>query len=317
MSAPLLTTDDWLLTTMLFMEYQVAGLCQSCGNPIELTGLSICPNCQAQGVSVSTAVPPERESETNRPPWGLAVAIVMWALFTLSIFIVPFISILIWAQVKGVTIGRSGEGILNNPEAILVSIAAVSVAHALMILLGLGVVTGGWTRRFSKAVGWSWHPRFKLRHAMVTVLLLYAVTFLLSNVLPSAETDFDKMLKISQAVRIVIAVLAVVTAPLIEELVYRGILYPAVHAKFGRTTAIGVVGALFALVHFPQYGGSTLILVSITLLSFVLTGVRAFTGRLLPCYVVHLLYNTVGAMLILMDYATISPWELTFLARIR
>ena len=121
----------------------------------------------------------------------------------------------------------------------------------------------------------------------------------MSKILPGGKTEFDKILEASASVRLVVAALAVVTAPLVEELVYRGLLFPAVEAKFGRVTALISVTLIFAGAHFWQYGASKLILVSITLLSFLLTAIRARTGKLLPSYAVHLLYNATVAGLIL------------------
>jgi hypothetical protein len=292
------------------MSYEVTPLCQSCGRAIDLPAGSwpLCRECHTRTISFGlTDAAPEPESDPNRPPWSLSAAIVVWGLFTLSIVIVPTIALFIWAQVTGVPPHRFVEEIQKNPEAGLVGIAATLGAHILMTMVAWGLVTSGWTRRFSPTVGWSWHPRFKLRHASATVVLLYGLTFLLSYVLPTAKTQFDELLEISHAIRLVVAGLAVVTAPFIEELIYRGILYPAIHAKLGPIAAVGVVSGLFALVHVPQYSSSMLILVALLLLSFVLTAVRAVTGRLLPCYVIHLLYNGVGATLILTGYATIFP----------
>jgi hypothetical protein len=231
----------------------------------------------------------------------LGAAIGLWLLFTLSILIVPSIGVVIWAHIRNVPL--VAEAIVKNPEAVLVNIAAIFVAHAMMVIVAWGIATHGWTERFTRAVGWTWHPRFKFRHSAAVVILLYGISYLLTLVLPSGKTEFDELLETSQAVRIIVAVVAVVSAPFIEELVYRGILYPAIHVRLGPVAAVFVVSGLFALVHLPQYWGSTLIVVALLLLSFVLTGVRALTGRLLPCYVIHLFYNGIGSALILAGYA--------------
>jgi hypothetical protein len=40
---------------------------------------------------------------------------------------------------------------------------------------------------------------------------------------------------------------------------------------------------------------------SISLLSFVLTFIRARTGRLLPCFVIHLVFNGVQSCIIVLE----------------
>jgi membrane protease YdiL (CAAX protease family) len=117
--------------------------------------------------------------------------------------------------------------------------------------------------------------------------------------LPHKETDMEKFLKMGPAVRIMVAALAVVTAPLIEEIVYRGVIYSTVESLMGKVAAVTSVTLLFALVHAPQYWGSVAALTSILSLSFVLTLLRAWTGKLLPCFATHLVYNSVQALALL------------------
>ncbi|MBI3949548.1 MAG: CPBP family intramembrane metalloprotease [Acidobacteria bacterium] len=268
---------------------------------------SLCPECRQPEIMTYVPTPHvRRPADPDRPPWSLAAALVVLVLFMLTMMIIPAIAVSIWAQLKGIAITPSNqEQILANPQANLVGVVATLIVHGLTLLTAWTVITG-WERRFRDVIDWSWHPRFKLRQAVITVVLLYGVAWVLQHFLPSGETAFDKLLQSSQSIRIAVAVLAVVTAPIVEELVYRGVLYPAIQARFGRMMAIVVVAGSFAVVHFMQYWGSALILVSLTLLSFVLTAVRAYTGKLLPCYVIHLFYNLIGVTLILVGYALIK-----------
>ena len=101
------------------------------------------------------------------------------------------------------------------------------------------------------------------------------------------------------AIRIMVAALAVVTAPLIEEIVYRGMIYSSVEGLMGKSAAVTFVTLLFALVHAPQYWGSAAALTAILSLSLVLTLLRAWTGKLLPCVATHLVYNAIQAVVLL------------------
>jgi len=100
---------------------------------------------------------------------------------------------------------------------------------------------------------------------------------------------------------LIIAFLAVATAPLVEESIYRGILYPAIERTAGAKAAVILVTLLFAIPHVPQYWPNLGVISSITLLSVVLTLVRARTGRLLPCVVVHLVFNGIQSVIILLE----------------
>lgn len=144
---------------------------------------------------------------------------------------------------------------------------------------------------FFQTLGWRWHPQFRWGHAVAAAFLMFGVAAGISQVLPHHETDMDKILKMGVFVRILVVVLAVLMAPLVEEVVYRGVVYSAVERLGGKAVGVVTVTAIFALVHVPQYWGSAAAITAIVTLSLVLTLLRAWTGSLLPCVVMHLVYN--------------------------
>src|SRR5262249_15817555 len=109
-------------------------------------------------------------------------------------------------------------------------------------------------------------------------------------------TDLEKLLKLGMAIRIMVAALAVATAPLIEEIVYRGVIYMSIEGLMGKGVAVSFVTLLFALVHAREYWGGCASLTAILSLSFVLTVLGAWTGKLLPCVATHLVYNAIQAV---------------------
>ena len=69
---------------------------------------------------------------------------------------------------------------------------------------------------------------------------------------------------------------------------------------------------MFAALHIWQYRQSISVIVSISLLSLVLTEVRARTGRLLPCFVIHLVFNGIQSVIIVLDpylRALLQSWQ--------
>jgi len=61
------------------------------------------------------------------------------------------------------------------------------------------------------------------------------------------------------------------------------------------------VASMFAGLHVVQYWPNVGAISSITLLSVVLTLIRARTGRLLPCFVVHLVFNGIQSLIIILE----------------
>ncbi|HUS12926.1 MAG TPA: CPBP family intramembrane glutamic endopeptidase, partial [Pyrinomonadaceae bacterium] len=65
--------------------------------------------------------------------------------------------------------------------------------------------------------------------------------------------------------------------------------------------AVLLVSALFAGVHLLQYFDNFGVVAVITILSVSLTLVRARTGRLLPSFVIHLVFNTIQAAVLIVQ----------------
>jgi len=121
-------------------------------------------------------------------------------------------------------------------------------------------------------------------------------------VLPqSEENSFTELLKSSAKVRIAIAVLATFTAPVVEEAVYRGVLYSGLRKTFGVAPTVLLVTLMFAGVHVLQYMGAWVSLAGLTLLSLALTLIRARTKSILPCVAIHTVNNAFFAVLIVFN----------------
>src|SRR5205814_10688375 len=93
-------------------------------------------------------------------------------------------------------------------------------------------------------------------------------------------------------------------------LLYRGMLYGALQKVFGISTYFVIVSTLFVGVHVLQYYKNLAVIAAITILSVSLTLVRARSGRLLPSYVIHLVFNGIQAViLVLQPFLEKSPVE--------
>lgn len=132
-------------------------------------------------------------------------------------------------------------------------------------------------------------------------ILLFLVTLFLIGLFGGQKTDLDRILESSRAAAVALAIIAVATAPLVEEMIYRGLLYSAFQRLVGQWGAVAIVATMFAGLHVVQYWPNAGAISSITLLSLVLTLIRARTGRLLPCFVVHLVFNGIQSILIIAE----------------
>ena len=80
------------------------------------------------------------------------------------------------------------------------------------------------------------------------------------------------------------AAIAAVVATL-EETAIRGVLYRAWREEAGPLAAIAAGAIVFALIHLPRYGFAAMPLD--LAVGFALGGLRALTGRVMPCAVAH------------------------------
>jgi len=88
------------------------------------------------------------------------------------------------------------------------------------------------------------------------------------------------------ATRIVIIFCAVIVAPVIEEVIFRGILFPAVLRNNSFVLSALLVGCIFSLIHFhaPSF-------LSILMLNMFFCAGYSLTGSLITPIVMHMIFN--------------------------
>jgi membrane protease YdiL (CAAX protease family) len=284
--------------------------CRNCGAVITEAIEDLCPRCAAGSEGTQRLYDESQAAASpDRPAWGAAAAIGVWLFSVAAILLLPNITVGIWlvlAKALGMPVATTQREMarwMTSPRVVLVSVLSLLLAHLLTIAVCWVVITGGGRRPFFASLGWGWPSRSAAANAafvIAVVLVMYAATNLLARFLPpSKETLFDQLLRTSAQVRIAVAFLAIFTAPLVEEVVYRGVLYPALKTKLGIAASVLSVTLLFAIVHFPQYWGAWATLAGLTLLSFTLTIIRAYIKLVLPCVAIHALFNTIGAIIII------------------
>jgi len=96
-------------------------------------------------------------------------------------------------------------------------------------------------------------------------------------------------------------VFAVLVTPLVEELLFRGVLYPVVARRVGANAGIVLVSALFGLAHVATYGPDIYSVMQTLVAGLYLTWLRAWTGKLSASVAAHAalnLYATIEAIVV-------------------
>lgn len=235
------------------------------------------------------------------PPWGIIQAVLVWIVSVALLILIPVVASLPYIIYKTVVLKSSTVGLDTDPTLIFFSILGVVPAHLLTLAIVWAVVTKFGRRPFWQTLGWSWSPNFGPLPAVGLALLLLAIGVVITHFVGGRETQLDLIIGSSLKTRFATAFLAVVTAPLVEELTFRGVLYPALQRALGMIWAVVLVSALFAGVHLLQYFNNFGVVAVITILSVSLTLVRAKTGRILPSFVIHVVFNGIQAAFLIVQ----------------
>lgn len=183
-------------------------------------------------------------------------------------------------------------------------VVADLVATVLMVLLiGLAVrrsrrgslweVTG-WSRRGPTVVAWTALALFFGLGWSSFVVWGHDVAPIFGGGTETSDpvTPLDKALaEASLGGAIALALVAVLVAPFVEELVFRGYLFRVLEVVRGRWPAFLLASLLFATLHVEQYWGDWRLILSILAGSLVLTALRLRSGSTLPSTVSHYAYN--------------------------
>lgn len=88
-----------------------------------------------------------------------------------------------------------------------------------------------------------------------------------------------------------VSIFAIFVAPVIEEVIFRGVLFAFFERLGGLRLAIAVTAVLFAGLHVPEYWGAWNHVLLIGVVALTLSLARGLTGSLAPSIILHLSYN--------------------------
>lgn len=217
----------------------------------------------------------------ENPPWSLwdVLAIALIAFGAISVF--GIIAGLIATHYYHVTLtGLARNAKVAVPAEFLAYVVTFSFMVALVRSRGLP---------FWRTVRWKWNS---------SALAYMALGFMLSVAvgLATALLPIPKQLPIEKYFADttgtwMLAIFGVTVAPMMEELFFRGFLYPALARPLGITVSVLITSALFALIHSSQLAAAWAPLLLLFLVGIVLTMVRVRTGSVVPGFLLHAAYN--------------------------
>jgi uncharacterized protein len=156
-----------------------------------------------------------------------------------------------------------------------------------------------------ESLGWRNTGHSLLAAGAGGVFLAFAISAIAEMIhTPKVETPFDELVK-NPLSMVLLAVTAVVLAPLFEEMFFRGFLQPLLSRTLGVALGVILTALLFGGLHSSEYKGAWQYVAGITLVGIALGVVRAKTNSIIPGAVMHGCFNAVSVVaLVVTKYIT-------------
>ena len=189
--------------------------------------------------------------------------------------------------------------VLSKPAFAIGSMVLWYAFIFLFLYVTLAVLRGfpfwrtlGW-RRLSRPNGGS--PRSPWLFFIAGCGLSLVVSVVTIKVQPPDNVPIEELFRYKNTAMLFMA-MAVLVAPLVEETVFRGYLYPLFAKTFGVATSVLVTGVLFGLMHGAQLGWTWGLVSVLIFVGVIFTLARARTGTVFASFLLHLGYNSMIAL---------------------
>lgn len=253
------------------------------GRPVEFSALAPGPPAHPQ-------LP-----EDLRAPWGWPDLILLLVFVLGSSIVFPLLvglAAVLWWGVHLAEIEHSA----SIKAAILVASQALWSAATLLYLFA--VVRLRHHGPFWHAIGWRQLRLQTMPRWIATLLCLLggsglAFVVLLASAVVGKKTKLpiEEFFQNRRSVLLLMA-LGILVAPVVEETIFRGYVYPVLARGLGIPIGVALTGTLFGLAHAAQLWGGWGQIALLILVGVVLTYVRARTGTVLASYLFHVSYNS-------------------------
>jgi membrane protease YdiL (CAAX protease family) len=257
-------------------------------------------------ISLAATVPPPFRSYKPALPEDLRIS---WSWLHLVLFLFfGFVSLIVvqtgfaiyYAPVRHLSNEREYEQfVLSKPEFAIGSMVLWYALIFLFLYVTLSVLRGfpfwrtlGWRKITRRSTGRPGNPWLYFLSGCGLSIVVFLAT---AKVQPPEHVPIEELFRYKNTALLFMA-MAVFIAPLVEETVFRGYLYPLLAKSFGVATGVIVTGILFGLMHGAQLGWTWGLVLVLIVVGVIFTLVRARTGTVFASFLLHLGYNTMIAI---------------------
>jgi len=235
-------------------------------------------------------------SDDLRVPWGWMEVALFVILGVIGSVVVTWGAAEVAVRFFGVNSNEVFGPTMSTAKSVVVLISQAMLDGLAILYLYLMLVART-DAPFWPSIGWREmrHGSGKIRDSALQFLaggavLAIVVTFAGGFLNSKTTLPIEELLKARVSI-LLFGILGVLVAPLVEETIFRGFLYPVIARRLGVAAGIAITGTLFGLMHAAQLWGGWGQIALLILVGVVLTWVRARTGTVAASYFVHLGYN--------------------------
>jgi uncharacterized protein len=247
----------------------------------------------APGTPVYTLDARRPLAEDLRVPWDWVDVVLLAVIAIIGTWVIAILMVRVLA-VLGVTRAH-----LNKSPGLLSVVAVVA-----QIVLDLGLLAYLATQirlrfhlPFWRTIGWRPLRTGAMRRGLAYAGLIFGGFALAEGVAlaeplfpPKHPLPLQTMLQDPRAA-LLFMLTAVLVAPVVEETIFRGYLYPVAARGWGVAAGVVITGVVFGLLHAGQLWGGLWQITLLVIVGIVFTMARAATRTVVASYLLHVSYN--------------------------
>jgi membrane protease YdiL (CAAX protease family) len=280
--------------------------------PLQLAGDPL----SYQPIAPATSVPPLNLPEDLRISWSWPHLLVFLLFWFSSQFAIAFVALAYFSMDRHLSPNQLQKLVETDPKFLAGTTILWSAIMLFFLYMTLAVLRDspfwsslGWKKLSPNSAAGKGRPwMYFLSGCGLYIFVAVAG----SRVKEAESAPIQEFLKNRTGAMLLMA-MAVLVAPLVEETLFRGYLYPVLAriisaaARFfgmesssavrtGVGASILITGVLFGLMHAPQLGYSWGFVGLLILVGVIFTFARAWTGSVLASFLLHLGYNSTIAV---------------------
>ncbi len=251
------------------------------------------------------ALPPPESMLTDAreslpKPWGLRDLFLFIAFVPMGLFAANILVLLGYALLRPSLHWHLAKQQLSTDPFFL--LALQTVFYGLMLAFIFFLVAVDHRQPFWPTLRWRRITVWQALGCLAGGTLMTVAIALFPPVLPDATKFPLESLFNSRAAAYAIGAFAILVAPVMEEMIFRGILFAIFESQVGLRFAILITAILFGGLHVPEYWGAWNHMFLIFLVGLVFSLARGRSGSLAPSVFLHVGYN--ASMMIILFLST-------------